>query len=147
MLGSCPVIGIAATLSRRYGNLMVTRSAFTLLAILSLSIAGAGRAAAQPPTPTPLAPADGGTVTVPFTLSWSAVTDPAGILAYNWQVSSSPNFAVVILLNSTSGQTQDTVSGLANGVYFWRVQAVNNGFVQSAWSVPRSFTVTGAGAG
>src|SRR2546423_6458554 len=45
------------------------------------------------------------------------------------------------------GPTQDTVSGLANGTYFWRVQAVNSALVQGAWSQARSFTVTGSGPG
>jgi hypothetical protein len=82
----------------------------------------------EPPAPSPLAPANGAQVTVPFTISWSAVSDPRGIVAYNWQVSPSSTFSPVIELNSTSGQTQDTVSGLANGTYFWRVQAVNGNF-------------------
>jgi hypothetical protein len=45
------------------------------------------------------------------------------------------------------GATQDTVSGLGNGTYFWRVQSVNGNFVQSAWSAARSFTVSGVSAG
>src|SRR5215212_5803954 len=100
-----------------------------------------------PPAPSPLAPANGAQVTVPFTISWSAVSDPHGIVAYNWQVSPSSTFSPVIQLNSTSGQTQDTVSWLANGTYYWRVQAVNGNFVQGAWSATRSFTVTGANSG
>jgi hypothetical protein len=84
---------------------------------------------------------------VPFTISWSAVSDPSGIVAYNWQVSSSSSFASVVEQNSTNGQLQDTVSGLPNGTYFWRVQAVNGNFVQGAWSGAQSFTVTGANAG
>jgi hypothetical protein len=91
-----------------------------------------------------LGPANGAQVVVPFTLSWSAVSDPSGIVAYNWQISPSSTFSPVIQQNSTSGQTQDSVSGLANGTYFWRVQAVNGAFEQGAWSQARSFTVTGA---
>jgi hypothetical protein len=53
----------------------------------------------------------------------------------------------VLLQSSTNGATQDTVSGLANGAYFWRVQAVNGAFVQGAWSQPSSFTVMGADTG
>jgi len=45
------------------------------------------------------------------------------------------------------GPTQDTVSGLGNGTYFWRVQSVNSNFVQSAWSAARSFTITGVSTG
>src|SRR5690349_6026845 len=58
-----------------------------------------------PPAPSPLAPANGASVTVPFTISWSAVSDPSGIVAYNWQVSPSSTFSTVVALDSTSGQT------------------------------------------
>jgi hypothetical protein len=127
---------------------MKNRLALALLWVLVLGVWAGGRAAAAvPPAPTPLAPAAGASVLVPFTISWSAVSDPSGIAAYNWQVSPSSSFSPVILLNSTNGQTQDTVSGLANGTYFWRVQAVSGAFVQGAWSQARSFTVTGAGPG
>jgi len=100
---------------------------------------------AAPAAPSPVSPADGASVSQPFTISWTAVSDPSGIVAYNWQVSSSSAFASVLIQSSTNGATQDTVSGLADGTYFWRVQAVNGQFVQGAWSQPRSFTITGAG--
>jgi hypothetical protein len=100
-----------------------------------------------PPAPTSLAPPNGAQVTVPFTVSWSAASDPSGIVAYNWQVSPSSSMSPVIELNSTSGATQDSVSGLSNGTYFWRVQAVNGKLVQGAWSATQSFTVTGANSG
>jgi hypothetical protein len=120
----------------------------TLLFIITLCLGATGRGAtAAPAAPSPVSPADGEVVTQPFTISWTAVSDPSGIVAYNWQVSSSSTFTSVLLNSSTNGATQDTVSGLADGAYFWRVQAVNGGFVQGAWSQPRSFTVTGAGAG
>jgi hypothetical protein len=109
--------------------------------------ATARAAVAAPPAPSPVSPADGEVVTEPFTISWTAVSDPAGIIGYNWQVSSSSAFTSVLLNSSTNGATQDTVSGLADGAYFWRVQAVSGDFVQGAWSQPRSFTVTGAGSG
>jgi hypothetical protein len=102
---------------------------------------------AGPPAPALLGPANGAQVTEPFTISWSAVTDPSGIVAYNWQVSPSSSFSPVVALDSTSGPTQDTVDGLATGTYFWRAQAVNGNFVQGAWSSGRSFTVTGANSG
>ena len=127
---------------------MKTRSLPRLIFALALIIAMAGLAAAATPSaPSPLSPAAGASVLAPFSISWSAVSDPSGIAAYNWQVSSSSTFPTVILQNSTNGQTQDTVSGLANGTYYWRVQAVNGAFVQGAWSQPRSFTISGAGAG
>ena len=97
------------------------RPALTLLCVLGLGVAAAGHsAAAVPPAPTPLAPADGASVTVPFTISWSAVTDPNnGPVAYNWQVGSSASFTSVTLQNSTNaGIAQDTVTGLPHGTYF-----------------------------
>jgi hypothetical protein len=100
-----------------------------------------------PSAPTLLSPSSGSSVQIPFAISWSSVSDPAGIVAYNWQVSPSSSFSPIVLQDSTHGQTQATVSGLGTGTgtYFWRVQAVNGSFVQGAWSAARSFTVTGAG--
>lgn len=122
------------------------RQYLTLLFAIILYVSAAGRVvAAAPAAPSAVSPADGASVTEPFTISWTAVSDPAGIDAYNWQVSSSSAFTSVLLQNSTNGATQASVSGLANGTYFWRVQAVNGAFEQGAWSQPRSFTVTGAG--
>ena len=119
-----------------------------LLCILALIFGVASPAFAAVGVPAALAPAAGANVTSPFTISWSAITDPSGILGYNWQVSASSTFSTVALQNSTNvGITQDTVSGLPNGAYFWRVQAVSGAFVKGAWSQPRSFTITGAGAG
>ena len=115
----------------------------------ALFVGSAARvSAAPPPAPAQLAPAAGASVQEPFTISWSSVSDPSGIVAYNWQVSSSSSFTPVVLQNSTNGQTTaGTVSGLANGTYFWRVQAVNGAFEQGAWSAARSFSVTGVGPG
>ncbi|MFP5264154.1 MAG: hypothetical protein ACLGJB_19905 [Blastocatellia bacterium] len=130
------------------GSRMSVRQSLTLFFALILCLGAIGHAAAAaPPAPSPVSPAEGSGVAEPFTISWAAVTDPSGIVAYNWQVSSSQAFTSILLESSTSGATQDDVSGLANGTYFWRVQAVNGAFVQGAWSQPRSFTVAGVGGG
>lgn len=123
------------------------RRSLTLLFSFIVFLSAASHALAVPPAPSPISPTDGAVVSEPFTISWSAVTDPSGIVAYNWQVSASSTFTSVLVQSSTNGATQDTVSGLANGTYFWRVQAVSGDFAQSAWSQPRSFTVTAAGTG
>lgn len=103
---------------------------------------------AIPAAPTPLAPANGASVVVPFTIAWSAVTDPSGILGYNWEVSTTSTFSSVILRDSTNADiTSDVVSGLQNGTYFWRVRAASGAFEQGAWSAVRSFTVTGTATG
>ncbi len=117
---------------------------FTVILVLSVTCS----AFAAVPAPALLSPASAANVTSPLTISWSPVSDPSGNAGYNWQVSTSSTFPTVVLQNSTNpNQTQDTVSGLPNGTYFWRVQTVNGAFVQSAWSAPRSFNITGAGAG
>jgi hypothetical protein len=118
------------------------------LFVLTLVLAAVHSAFAAVAVPNPLSPASGANLQSPLTISWSAVTDPSGILGYNWQVSTSSTFPTIALQNSTNvGITQDTVSGLPNGTYFWRVQAVSGAFVKSAWSAARSFNITGAGAG
>jgi hypothetical protein len=126
---------------------MKTR-ALNLILVLTLILGAACSAFAAVAVPAPLAPAAGANLQSPLTISWSAVTDPSGILGYNWQVSTSATFPTVALQNSTNvGTTQDTVSGLPNGTYFWRVQAVSGAFVKGPWSAARSFNITGAGAG
>ncbi|HEX3155876.1 MAG TPA: hypothetical protein VHV32_14710, partial [Candidatus Angelobacter sp.] len=126
---------------------MKTRAANLILTII-LVLGTSCSAFAAVAVPNPLSPASGASLTSPLTISWSAVTDPSGILGYNWQVSTSATFPTIVLQNSTNvGTTQDTVSGLPNGTYFWRVQAANGAFVNSAWSAARSFNITGAGPG
>src|SRR2546430_16966906 len=121
---------------------MKVRLALTVLSALVLGIVGGGGVAAAVGAPTPMAPASGGQVLVPFTISWSAGSDPSGIVAYNWQVSPSSAFATVILQNSTSGATQDSVGGLAHWAHFWPVQAANSPVLPGAVSQPPELTVT-----
>ena len=111
-------------------------------------VLGIAPAQAAPSAPRPLSPADSASVRLPFTISWSAASDPSGILAYNWQVSASSTFAKISRQDSVMAPaTSDVVSGLAVGTYFWRVQAVSNDFVQGPWSTVRKFKVIGASAG
>jgi hypothetical protein len=126
---------------------MKTRAVNLILAVI-LVLGTSYSAFAAVAVPNPLSPASGANLQSPLTISWSAVTDPSGILGYNWQVSTSSTFPTIALQNSTNvGTTQDTVSGLPNGTYFWRVQSVSGAFVKSAWSAARSFSITGAGPG
>jgi hypothetical protein len=111
-------------------------------------VVGIAPALATPTTPRPLSPADSASVKLPFTISWSAASDPSGILAYNWQVSASSTFAKISRQDSVMAPaTSDVVSGLAAGTYFWRVQGVSNDFVQGPWSTARRVKVTGGSAG
>lgn len=139
--------------NRHLGAIAASRAALQKLAALAVlvlgMIAAGSAAAAPPPAPPILAPANAASVTVPFMLAWSPViSNPSGVVAYNWQVSTSSTFTPLIDMDSTDGlTTQDSVSGLVNGTYFWRVQAVNQAGEQGAFSAARSFTVTGVGVG
>jgi Putative Ig domain len=102
---------------------------------------------APPPTapgaPTLVAPAGGASVVTPFAISWARPAGDTPVSAYNWQVSARSDFATMAAVGSTGPDvTQATVSGIPNGTYFWRVEAIN-GTVASPWSATRSFTVTG----
>jgi hypothetical protein len=115
--------------------------------LLALGIFAAGTASAIPAAPTLLSPANGATVVQPFVESWSVVTDPNLIVAYNYEISTTSAFASIISNGSTSGATQATISGLGTGTYFFHVQAVDGTITQGAWSASRSFTVSGSGPG
>ena len=118
--------------------------------VVLLAVGGlAGTAVAvPPPAPTLSSPADGASVTIPATISWSQV---AGAWGYNWEISLSSGFTSILERNLSlligEATTQDVVSGLPNGTYFWRVQAVSPVLEPGAFSSFRSFTVTGAGPG
>ncbi len=103
----------------------------------------------QPPTASPalVSPADGASVVTPFTISWSPVSDPQGITHYNWQLGTTSSFTTLATAGTVAGNvTQASVNPtpppLANGTYFWRVQAVNADGV-GPYSAERSVTVTG----
>ena len=132
----------------------------SILFALLFAFASVVHSAAQTPPPAPVlvAPASGASLVQPVGLQWQAVSDPDGpIGSYVWQVGTSSGFTNIIASgfkdsrHGTPIPTQDRLSGLANGTYFWRVRATQEvggavGFIESAWSAVRSFTVTGLGA-
>ena len=132
------------------GRITKVLTLLLVAAIASPVVAGSGHVAhaVAPPAPVLASPANGASVTIPATLSWASVTGAGG---YNWEVSLSSTFTSVIERNAVlvvgAATTQDIVSGLANGTYFWHVQAVSPDVEAGPWSSPRTFTVTGAGPG
>ncbi|HVD92029.1 MAG TPA: hypothetical protein VNC21_07100, partial [Vicinamibacterales bacterium] len=84
---------------------MKIRTTLILLLVVALSAARAAGVAAVPVAPTLLSPANGSSIVTPFTISWSAVSDPSGILGYNWQVSSSSSFATLVKQDSVNDPT------------------------------------------
>jgi hypothetical protein len=112
-----------------------------------------------PPAPTLVAPVVGASLVQPITLDWNATSSPNGTIgSYTWQIAASSTFSSVIASGFTNMDantsvptpTAANVSGLPNGVYFWRVKATQlvggaQGSVDSAWSAVRNFTITGQG--
>ena len=129
--------------------------------VLTGALAAASVADAQTPPPAPalVEPAAGAARVQPITLRWNPVVDPDGpIGSYTWQVGTSSSFTTIVLSGFTQQSlpgipvpTQDRVSGLPLGTYFWRVKASQTvggaiGSIESAWSTVRSFTVSALGA-
>ena len=83
-------------------------------------------------------PADGSqTNLTDVILSWTSGYNND---SYTLQVDDSAAFDSLFYTNSTTSLS-DTVSGLTEGTYYWRVQAANAYGVTSAWSETWSFTV------
>jgi len=100
---------------------------------------------AIPNMPSLVSPADGATaVAATGTLTWNAA--PAA-LGYNVQVSLDPTFANAALLavnETVTGTTYDYSLGAATQ-YYWRVAAVNGGFM-SDYTAAFDFTTAGSAA-
>ena len=125
---------------------------------LLVSAASMPSAEAQTPPPAPVlvAPANGAALVQPIGLQWAPVVDPDGpIGSYTWQVSTTSTFGSVIASGSNNFDgdvplpTRASLSGLANGSYFWRVKAAQDqgaaGFFDSPWSATGNFSITGLG--
>ncbi|MDZ7363202.1 MAG: T9SS type A sorting domain-containing protein [candidate division KSB1 bacterium] len=97
----------------------------------------------------------GGTMYVPFTTTDNQTPQPA--LTYNIMIGTSSNSFDIVspLSNKYNGKrwipalgnagTRDSyifsATGLANGTYYWKVQAIDNVFGASAFSTEATFTV------
>jgi hypothetical protein len=107
---------------------------------------------AVPGTPSPTGPASGASVTEPVALSWQPPAGQPGV-SYRWQVSTRPSFATLVLTTTTSPRVGSaTLSGLAPGTYYWRVQAVRFPpepyfSLSGNWTTARSLTITGEAPG
>jgi hypothetical protein len=131
---------------------MISARNVSVALVATLGIIISTVAQGTPPTPVLVAPADGASVRQPITVDWDPVVDPSGpIVSYTWQVGTSAGFTTVVLEGFTNmlfegveAATNDQVSGLAKGTYFWRVKATSS-TGDSAWSTVRTFTVTGLG--
>lgn len=75
-----------------------------------------------------------------FDVTWTASTDDGGIDNYLLQMSGSATFAVI--LNAwTPTTTTQSISGLTNGTYYFRVRAIDNDGESGPWSNDEAITV------
>lgn len=73
------------------------------------------------------------------TLSWNSVTNGN---KYHLQISKSSSFGVLERdLTLDAGILEATITSLADGLYYWRVQALDSVDVAGAWSSVRTFAI------
>ena len=143
-------------MSHQHANLL-SQLASVFFAALLCNLAfgftvGDRTAFAVPPAPTPLTPVDGALGPVPFTISWSAVTDPSGASAvpgaptYRLETSNDPNFplgtvppGIVTFWNDNIRGTVDAYvhsDSLGEGTFYARVFATDSDFARGIRSLP-----------
>ena len=123
---------------------------------VEVTLSGCTPSISPPPTvpgpPTPVGPSPGTSTTEPVALSWQPPAASPGV-SFQWQVSTSPSFTTLVLTATTAPKvTSTTLSGLAPGTYYWRVQSVS--FPPEPyfplfgnWTPASSLTITGVAAG
>ena len=98
-----------------------------------------------PSGPSPVSPANGATVySSSPVLDWTDAADDGGYPRYETQYDTEPTFTDPITLAPPGGPSSAYLSGFADGVYYWRVRAVDGAGNASAYSAAFSFTVDGA---
>ncbi len=108
---------------------------------LSVTIAGGAAGGAAPPVPTLLSPADGAVISgTSCPLDWSTVTGSTGIL-YGLQVDNNADFSSP-MVNKTLSASYYRLSSMPDGVFYWRVKAVDEAGSASAWTAGRSFNMS-----
>ncbi|MFX1576205.1 MAG: metallophosphoesterase [Promethearchaeota archaeon] len=76
-----------------------------------------------------------------FTLIWTSSSDPDGSIDhYTLQMSNTSDFTAILNQQNTT-ELNYAISGLTNGVYYFRVCGVDNLGAQSAWSNVESISV------
>ena len=90
-----------------------------------------------------VAPADGHeTTATPISLAWAALSDSVGVDSFAVEVSKNASFTSIVFVDTVDGQAlSDTVTGLYNDTYFWRVRAVDDLGNGGAYSATRGFLV------
>src|SRR5262245_28581545 len=117
---------------------------------IALDPDASGDLTATPPTLT--SPPDGATFRQGSIgrIEWSAVTDPSGIEAYEYQVSVRADFDKNFQLWRGAIRETEAIlppsvgssGGLSLSTYFWRVRTVDRAGNLSGWSATRTFTIS-----
>ncbi|MBI4180208.1 hypothetical protein HY522_12375, partial [bacterium] len=89
-------------------------------------------------------PADGHeTTAVVVVATWLAVSDSVGVDSYAIEVSRTAGFTTFVFTDTIDGLlTSDTITGLYNDSYYWRVRAIDNLGNPGAFGSARGFVVT-----
>ncbi|HKB11063.1 MAG TPA: hypothetical protein VKD69_10425, partial [Vicinamibacterales bacterium] len=101
-----------------------------------------------PPALTPIAPANGATLTLPITLSWSDSPNPQPS-GYDLQIATDSGFRNIEALDSQLNNPTRTELSLTPGQKFWRVHSVQGDSSPTTaavtpWSATRTFAVSSA---
>ncbi|MBI5955254.1 MAG: S8 family serine peptidase [Chloroflexi bacterium] len=99
--------------------------------------------------PTPVAPVLTAPAAIPTndntpTFTWNAVGAAPYTYTYEFQLASASTFAVDKLVQTPFASSDRTYTAnplLLDGIYYWRVRAINSISTPGPWSVARSFTV------
>src|SRR3989338_8005116 len=86
-------------------------------------------------------PADGHeTTAIDFQVSWGVVSDSVGVDSYAVEVSKNTSFTNITFTDTIDQAfTADTVTGLYNDTYYWRVRAVDDLANGGSYSITRGF--------
>jgi hypothetical protein len=101
-----------------------------------------------PPALSPIAPANGATLTLPITLTWSESPNPQPS-GYDLQIARDSGFKTIEDLDSQLNNPSRTVLSLTPGQKFWRVHSVQGDASPTTaavtpWSATGTFTVSAA---
>ena len=144
--GSTDFETTSAALDRVHGNPEGVSAVDGFVLRLTLDADNSGDVTADPPAP--IRPINGAAFSGSgyVTLEWTAVPDPSGIEAYEYQVTPKPDFPENFL--HFKGSVKGTSVRLSQPglvTWFWRVRTADRAGNLSAWSAISTFTLGSTG--
>ncbi len=129
-----------------HGNGEAVGAVDGFVAKLALDADSSGDTTAEPPAP--VRPIHGASFSGSgyITLEWTAVPDPSGIEAYEYQVSPKPDFPDgFIHYKGSRNATAVRLPNLGLVTWYWRVRTADRAGNLSAWSASSAFTLGASG--